>query len=93
MRAIWKGKVLADSANTVVVESNHYFPPGSLKAEHFRPSQHHTVCAWKGRASYYDVLVDGEVNPEAAWFYPDPKPEALEIKDHVAFWHGVEVTD
>ncbi|TAN01753.1 MAG: DUF427 domain-containing protein [Rhizobiaceae bacterium] len=93
MRAIWKGEVLAESADTVVVEGNHYFPPGSLKADHFRPSQHHSVCPWKGRASYYDVVVDGEVNPEAAWYYPDPKPGAREIKDHVAFWHGVQVTD
>lgn len=93
MRAIWKGEVLAESANTVVVEGNHYFPPDSLKSEHFRPSQHHTICPWKGTASYYDVVVDGEVNAEAAWYYPDPKPPAREIKDHVAFWRGVEVTD
>ncbi|TAN02484.1 MAG: DUF427 domain-containing protein [Rhodanobacteraceae bacterium] len=93
MRAIWKGKLLAQNADTVVVEGNHYFSPESLKAEHFRPSRHHTVCPWKGRAGYYDVAVDGEVNPEAAWYYSDPKPDARKIKDHVAFWHGVEVTD
>lgn len=91
MRAIWKGVVLAESEKTVVVENNHYFPADSLKREHFRSSDHHTVCGWKGTASYYDVVAGDEVNANAAWYYPEPKDAAKEIKDHVAFWRGVEV--
>lgn len=90
-KAIWNGKILAQSDRTVVVEGNHYFPPDSLVNEHFRPSDHHTVCGWKGTASYYDVVVDQETNPQAAWYYPDPKKEAENIRGHVAFWRGVEV--
>jgi uncharacterized protein (DUF427 family) len=90
-RAVWKGVVLAESDNTVVVENNHYFPVESLHKENFRGSDHHTVCSWKGTASYYDVLVGDDVNANAAWYYPEPKDAAKEIKNHVAFWHGVEV--
>jgi len=90
-QAIWKGTVIADSAVTEVVEGNHYFPPQALKQEHFRPSEHTTVCGWKGTASYYDVVVGEDVNPQAAWYYADPKDAAANIKDHVAFWKGVEV--
>jgi uncharacterized protein (DUF427 family) len=90
-RALWKGVVLAESDKTVVVENNHYFPVESLHKENFRGSDHHTVCGWKGTASYYDVLVGDEVNANAAWYYPEPKDAAKEIKDHVAFWRGVEV--
>ena len=93
MKAVWNGAVLAESDNTRVVEGNQYFPPDSIKGEYFQPSETHTVCGWKGTASYYDVVVDGEINADAAWYYPDPKPEANEIKDYVAFWKGVEVTD
>lgn len=93
MRAIWNGKVIADSPATVVVEGNHYFPPESLQREFLVPSEHHTMCGWKGKASYYDVVVDGEVNRNAAWFYPDPKQAAAEIAGRVAFWRGVEVVD
>jgi uncharacterized protein (DUF427 family) len=91
MRAIWNGAVLAESDDTVVVENNHYFPREALVAEHFKPSQTHTVCPWKGTASYLSVEVDGQINEDAAWFYPDPKAKAENIRDRVAFWHGVEV--
>ncbi len=91
MKAIWRDAVLAESDDTVVVEGNHYFPPDSVKKEHFRESATHTTCPWKGEASYYDVVVDGEVNRDAAWFYPEPKEAASNIKDHVAFWRGVVV--
>ena len=90
-RAIWNGAVIAESEGFETVEGNVYFPPGALRMEHFRASPTHTVCPWKGTASYYTVVVDGKENPDAAWFYPDPLPAAAEIKDHVAFWHGVEV--
>ena len=91
MKAIWRGTTLAESNDTVVVEGNHYFPASSLKTEHFHPSATHTVCGWKGVASYYDVVVEGETNKDAAWYYPTPKPGAEQVKDRVAFWHGVEV--
>lgn len=91
MKATWKGEVIAESDDTVIVEGNHYFPADSIKREHFKESDTHTVCPWKGTASYYDVVVGGEVNNDAAWFYPEPKEAAKEIKDHVAFWRGVKV--
>jgi uncharacterized protein (DUF427 family) len=91
MKATWKGAVLAESDDTVVVEGNHYFPPDSVKREHFRESETHTVCPWKGTASYYDVVVGDDVNKDAAWFYPQPKDAARQIKDRVAFWRGVKV--
>ncbi|HEX8285397.1 MAG TPA: DUF427 domain-containing protein [Pyrinomonadaceae bacterium] len=91
MRATWKGEVLAESGETVVVEGNHYFPAASLRREHFRESGTHTVCPWKGTASYYDVLAGGEVNSDAAWYYPEPSDAAKEIKGRVAFWRGVKV--
>jgi uncharacterized protein (DUF427 family) len=91
MKAIWHGAVLAESDETVVVEGNHYFPVDSINREHFRESETHTECHWKGTASYYDLVVGGEVNKDAAWFYPEPKDAAKEIKDRVAFWRGVKV--
>ncbi|HEX5705731.1 MAG TPA: DUF427 domain-containing protein [Pyrinomonadaceae bacterium] len=91
MKAVWKGKVLAESDETVVVEGNHYFPAESVRREYFSESATHTTCPWKGVASYYDVVVDGEPNRDAAWFYPAPKDAAAQIKDHVAFWRGVVV--
>ena len=91
MKATWKGAVLAESDETVVVEGNHYFPADSIRREHFRESETHSHCPWKGEASYYDVLVGGEVNADAAWYYPEPKDAAKEIKDRVAFWRGVRV--
>jgi uncharacterized protein (DUF427 family) len=90
-KASWDGAVLAESDQTVVVEGNHYFPPSAVHSEFLRPSDTHTVCGWKGTASYHDVEVNGQRNPDAAWFYPDPKPAAAEIKDHIAFWKGVRV--
>lgn len=90
-RAIWNGVVLAESDETIVVEGNHYFPPGSIVMDHFRQSAGHSTCPWKGRASYYDVVVDEQVNPGAAWFYPDPKRAAHQIGGYVAFWRGVQV--
>ncbi len=91
MKAIWQGVVIAESNDTVVVEGNHYFPAASLKREYVTFSNHHTSCAWKGRASYYSLMVNGELNPDAVWYYPEPKPEAEMVKDRVAFWKGVQV--
>lgn len=90
-KAVWNGKTVAESDRTVVIEGNHYFPPQSVVAEYFQPSGTHTTCGWKGEASYYDVVVDGKVNKDAAWYYPHPKEAAKEIASHVAFWRGVEV--
>jgi len=90
-KAIWKNKVLAESENGVVVEGNYYFPATSINKEYLTKSETHTTCPWKGEASYYNIVVDGEVNRDAAWFYPNPKDAASQIKDHVAFWRGVEV--
>lgn len=91
MKATWNGATLAESDNTVVVEGNHYFPEESIKKEYFKASDKHTTCPWKGEASYYDVVVDGETNSGAAWYYPAPKDAAKQITGHVAFWKGVEV--
>lgn len=91
MKAIWNGKVIAHSDDIVIVEGNHYFPESSLDRRYVTFSNHRTTCAWKGQACYYSLLVDGELNPEAAWYYPDPKPEAEEIRGRVAFWKGVKV--
>ena len=91
IRAVWNGAVLAESPETVMVEGNHYFPPGALNREFFTDSATHTVCSWKGTASYLTVVVDGVENPDAAWYYPEPKAAASEIKDRVAFWKGVQI--
>lgn len=91
MRALWNGQVIAESDDTVVVEGNHYFPAESVRRELLRPSSRHTICPWKGQASYYDVVVDGQVNAAAAWYYPAPSQAAAHIKDHVSFWQGVRV--
>lgn len=90
-RAVWNGAVLAESADTVVVEGNQYFPPADVRREYFRPSESHTTCHWKGLASYYDVVVDGKENKDAAWYYPQPSAAAENIKGRVAFWRGVKV--
>lgn len=90
-KAVWNGVVLASSDQTRVVEGNHYFPPESLNPEHFRPSNHTSVCGWKGTANYYDVLADGQENPNAAWYYATPKEAASNIAGYVAFWKGVQV--
>lgn len=89
--ATWNDATIADSDATVVVERNHYFPPESADATKLQPSSTRTTCGWKGVAHYYDVVVDGVVNKDAAWYYPEPKPAAAEIKDRIAFWKGVRV--
>jgi uncharacterized protein (DUF427 family) len=91
MRAVWHDAVLAESDDTVVVEGNYYFPPDAIRSENFRPSTTQTTCPWKGVASYYDVVVGKDVNKDAAWYYPEPKEAAAEIKGRVAFWKGVRV--
>ena len=91
MKASWNGTTIAESDDTVVVEGNHYFPREAISKEYFEDSNTHTICPWKGEASYFNVVVNGEVNKDAAWYYPEPKPAAAEIKDRVAFWRGVKV--
>ena len=90
-RALWNGTVIAQSGATIVVEGNHYFPPSAVDPAHLRPSTTHTECSWKGTASYHDVLVGADVNKDAAWHYPDPKPAAANIAGYIAFWRGVQV--
>jgi uncharacterized protein (DUF427 family) len=90
-KATWNGRVLAETDKFETVEGNIYFPPDSLVMDHFRPSDTHTTCGWKGIASYYDVVVDGKVNADAAWYYPTPKDAAKNITGYVAFWRGVKV--
>lgn len=92
-KAIWNDTVIASSDRTVVVEGNHYFPMDDVDQQYLRTSATHTVCAWKGTASYFDVVVNGETNSDAAWTYPEPKPEAEQVTDRVAFWNGVRVED
>ncbi|OFZ99340.1 MAG: hypothetical protein A3H35_07050 [Betaproteobacteria bacterium RIFCSPLOWO2_02_FULL_62_17] len=90
-KAIWNGAVIAQSDKFETVEGNVYFPAGSANQAVLKPSETHTTCSWKGVASYYDVVVGGKVNKDAAWYYPDPKPAAAQIKDHLAFWRGVNI--
>jgi uncharacterized protein (DUF427 family) len=91
-KATWRGAVIAESATFELVEGNVYFPPEAVRREHLRASDTHTTCGWKGEASYYDVVVGGEVNRDAAWYYPTPKSAAAQVAGYVAFWRGVEVT-
>jgi len=91
VKAIRNGKVIAESGDTIVIESNHYFPPESLNRELLKESSHTTVCGWKGTASYFDVVVDGKTNPQAAWYYPDPKEAVKQLQHYVAFWKGVKI--
>ena len=93
MKATWNGQTIAESDQTVQVEGNEYFPPGSVRTEYLRESTTRTKCPWKGTAHYYDLIVDGQTNEDAAWYYPEPSQAAREIKDHIAFWKGVEVTN
>jgi len=93
MKAIWKDKIIAESDETVIVEGNHYFPADSLVADAFQKSDHTSACPWKGTANYYHVVVDGETNRDAAWYYPQPKDAAKEIAGRVAFWKGVQVAE
>jgi uncharacterized protein (DUF427 family) len=93
VKATWNGAILAESNDTVVVEGNQYFPPDSINREYFRESNTQSTCPWKGLASYHDVVVEGKVNKDAAWYYPAPKDAASQITGHVAFWRGVQVTE
>jgi uncharacterized protein (DUF427 family) len=92
MKAEWNNQIIAESDATIVVENNHYFPLQSVKGEYLKPSSTHSTCPWKGLASYYTLEVEGKQNPDAAWFYPEPKEAAKQIKDYVAFWKGVKVS-
>ncbi len=91
MKAIWNGQIIAESEHTIVVEGNHYFPPDALKKEFFEESETHTTCSWKGVASYFNIVVGEAKNKDAAWYYPEPKDAAKNIKGYVAFWRGVKV--
>lgn len=91
MKAIWKGTILAESDTTIIIEGNHYFPPETINSAFFKESETHTVCPWKGTASYYHIKVNDEINPDAAWFYPETSELAKSIKGMIAFWKGVEV--
>ena len=90
-KALWNGVVIAESDSTEIIEGNHYFPPAAIDRQYFRESSHTTVCGWKGTASYYDVIVEDSVSANAAWYYPTPKDAVAKVRDHVAFWKGVEV--
>lgn len=92
-QALWNGAVIAESDSFEVVEGNIYFPPGSIRREYFKTSSTQSTCPWKGEASYYTLEVDGKKNEDAAWYYPEPKKAAENIKDHVAFWKGVEIKE
>jgi uncharacterized protein (DUF427 family) len=92
MKAIWNDTVIAESDKTVVIEGNHYFPADAIKCEFFSESDKQTTCSWKGTANYYDIVVNGETNKDAAWYYADPKDAAKEIKGYIAFWRGVQVS-
>ena len=91
MKAIWKDVVIAESDETIIVEGNHYFPPNSINQNFFQSNNHHTTCPWKGIASYYNIMVNGDMNSNAAWYYANPSSAASKIKDYVAFWKGVRV--
>lgn len=90
-KAIWNGVVIAESEKTLMVEGNHYFPPESVNKEFLTETSTHTTCPWKGVASYYNIVIEGEENKDAAWFYPEPKPAAKDIANHIAFWRGVTI--
>ena len=91
MKALWNETVLAESDETIVVEGNHYFPPEAINQQYFRANSMHTVCPWKGRASYYDIVVDDQVNQGGAWYYPSPSEAAKQIEGYIAFWRGVRI--
>lgn len=93
VRAVWNGAIIAESDATVKVEGNHYFPESSVNPEYLERSGHHSFCGWKGEASYYTLVVNGQRNQDAAWYYAEPKPRAEQIRHHVAFWHGVAIEE
>lgn len=92
MKVSWKGQLLAESNDTIVIENNHYFPPSSINKQFYIKSETTTICPWKGTASYYSIVVNNELNKDAAWYYPNPKEAATEIKDYIAFWNDVEIS-
>jgi len=92
-QAKWQGVVLANSDATIIIEGNHYFPPDSVNHQYLQDSSTLTTCSWKGESSYYTIKAGDQVNPDAAWYYPAPKEAAAEIKNHVAFWKGVEIIE
>ncbi|WP_283642132.1 DUF427 domain-containing protein [Croceibacter atlanticus] len=93
MKAIWNNTVIAESNSTIIIENNHYFPPSSVNSAFLKPSETTTVCPWKGEASYYTIKVNEDINKNAAWYYPNPKEKASDIKDYIAFWKGVSITE
>ena len=93
MKAIWNNTIIAESSNTKIVENNHYFPMDDVKNEYFKPSDSHTRCPWKGKASYFHIEIDGEINEDAAWYYPNPKEAAQHIEGRVAFYPSVDIID
>lgn len=93
MKAIWNNTVIAESNSTIIIENNHYFPPSSVNSAFLKPSETTTVCPWKGEASYYTIKVNEDINKNAAWYYPNPKEKASDIKGYVAFWKGVSITE
>lgn len=93
MKATWNNQTIAESNDTIVVEGNHYFPPASVNQAYLKASSKHTTCPWKGEASYYTLDVDGKENADAAWYYPEPKDAASQIKGYIAFWKGVQVAE
>lgn len=93
MKAIWNNQIIAESDETVVIENNHYFPQDSIKKEYYIQNSHTTICPWKGEASYYDINVEGIINKLGAWYYPEPKDAAKVIKNYIAFWNGVKITE
>ena len=93
MKAIWNNTLIAESNSTIIIENNHYFPPSSVNSAFLKPSETTTVCPWKGEASYYTIKVTEDINKNAAWYYPNPKEKASDIKDYVAFWKGVSITE
>jgi len=93
MKAIWNGKIIAQSEETVVVENNHYFPPESVNKDYLKSSKTETTCPWKGQAAYYDIVVDGKINKDAAWYYPHPRPLVEKLANYIAFWKGVQIIE
>ncbi len=93
MKAIWNGRIIAQSNETIEIENNQYFPPESVNKEYLKESETHSICPWKGEASYFDIVVEGKENKDAAWYYPNPKEEAEQIKNYVAFWKGVQIVE
>lgn len=93
IKAMWNGQIIAESEHTEIVDRNHYFPMDSINKEFFKKTSHNTTCPWKGEAAYYNVVVKGKINENAAWYYPNPSEAAKNIKNYVAFWRGIEIIE